>query len=450
MHCNYCYRESRPDAKFCDQCGTRLSRSNPPGPLPGSLGKSGPLDGIRVIDWTMWQFGPVSTLMLADLGAEVIKVESLDGDHGRQFTRVSGIPSQFPDGTIAYFECNNRQKKSIALDLKNPKGVEVMHDLAAKSDVFVENFRNGVADRMGLGYEDVAKRNPMIVYGSATGYGPKGPDASKPAFALTGEARSGALFWAGPEDGNPYSTGGVADQMGGIMLSYGILGALVARERLGVGQKVDASHMGSMMWLGGLKYGMALLNNAVSPRPDRSMARNPLWNYYKCKDGRWIAFSMNQSDRFWPFVCNAIDRMDPRAGRGQALLNDERFNSQDARTENREELVSILDSIFITKTLDEWAEALEDSGNTIWERVQDVFDLPNDPQVIANDYIIDFDHPLIGRSKWLQTPVGYNKTPISTRRMAPAHGEHTEEVLIDTLGYTWDDIGRLQDAGVIL
>ena len=230
--------------------------------------------------------------------------------------------------------------------------------------------------------------------------------------------------------------------MAGIMLSYGVLGALVARERLGVGQKVDASHLGSMMWLGGLRYGMALLTKNVPVRPDRAMARNPLWNYYQCRDGRWIAFSMNQSDRYWPFVCNAMGRPD--------LVDDSRFNSIDARTENRGELVAILDSIFITKPLDDWAEVLEDSGNTIWERVQDVIDLPNDPQVIANDYIVDFDHPIIGPSKWLQTPVGYNKTPISTRKMAPAHGEHTEEVLIDTLDYTWDDIGRLQDAGVIL
>ncbi len=444
MNCATCHRENRLEANFCDECGSRLTTDperNGPRSSNGH-GKLGPLDGIRVIDWTMWQFGPVSTLMLADLGAEVIKVESLDGDHGRQFTQVGGVNSALGGNLNAYFECLNRQKKSIALDLKDPKGVEVIHQLAAKSDVFVENFRHGVAERMGLGYEDLIRHNAMLVYGSATGYGPKGPDAGKPAFALTGEARSGGLWWAGPDNGHPYSVGGVADQMAGIMLSYGVLGALVARDRLGVGQKVDASHLGSMMWLGGLRYGMALLTNNVPVRPDRAMARNPLWNYYQCQDGRWIAFSMNQSDRYWPFVCNAMGRPD--------LVDDSRFNSIDARTENRGELVTILDSIFITKPLDDWAEVLEDSGNTIWERVQDVFDLPNDPQVIANDYIVDFDHPIIGPSKWLQTPVGYNKTPISTRKMAPAHGEHTEEVLIDTLGYTWDDIGRLQDAGVIL
>ena len=173
-------------------------------------GKVGPLDGLRVIDWTMWQFGPVSTMMLADLGAEVIKVESLDGDHARQFHRVSGAPSMLPDGLNAYFESLNRQKFSMALDLKSPRGTEIMYKLVKKSDVFVQNFRKGVAERLGLGYGDLAKRNPMIVYGAGTGYGPNGPDSEKPAFAYTGEARSGSLWWAGPDDGNPYNLQSIA------------------------------------------------------------------------------------------------------------------------------------------------------------------------------------------------------------------------------------------------
>ena len=440
MKCARCERENREDAKFCDACGSRLS-SNSNG-SNGLSGITGPLDGIRVVDWTMWQFGPVSTMMLADLGAEVIKVESLDGDLGRQFNRVAGASSVLPGGINSYFEVLNRQKKSIAIDLKNPKGLEVMHKLVAKSDVFVENFRNGVAERLGLGYEDLVKHNPMIVYGAATGYGAQGPDANKPAFALTGLPRSGSLFWAGPVLCVPYSVGGMADQIAGIMLSYGVLGGLVARERLGFGQKVDASHLGSVMWLGGMRYGMALVTKNAPARIDRSMARNPLWNYYQCEDGKWIAFSMNQSDRYWPFICKAIGRID--------LLEDERFSSMDSRTEYRKELVAILDEIFITRTREEWAELFTGNEDIIWERVQDVFDLPSDPQVIANNYIIDFDHPVVGPSKWLQTPLGYNKTPLSTRKMAPAHGENTEEILIETLGYTWDDIATLQNEGVIL
>ncbi len=159
----------------------------------GENRSGGPLDGIRVLDWTMWQFGPVSTMMLADLGAEVIKIEPLDGDHARQFHRVSGAQTMLAGGLNAYFQSLNRQKKSLAIDLKKPRGVEVIYDLVKKSDVFVQNFRKGVAERLGLGYEDLKKHNPDIVYGAATGYGPEGPDSHKPAFAYTGEARSGSL-----------------------------------------------------------------------------------------------------------------------------------------------------------------------------------------------------------------------------------------------------------------
>ena len=242
-------------------------------------GKIGPLEGLRVIDWTMWQFGPVATMMLADLGAEVIKVESLDGDHARQFHRVSGAASTLPGGLNAYFQSLNRQKLSLAVDLKTPRGQEIMYRLVEQSDVFVQNFRKGVAERLGLGYEDLVKRNPMIVYGAGTGYGPNGPDSGKPAFAYTGEARAGSLWWAGPDDGNPYNLQSIADQISGIMLSYGILGALMARERFGKGQKVDVSHLGSLMWLGGNKYGIALLHwqqpRTPGPqnRPQRAVER---------------------------------------------------------------------------------------------------------------------------------------------------------------------------------
>lgn len=436
MNCNKCGRDNRSDAVFCDACGIRL------GSEAASNGATGPLVGLRVLDWTMWQFGPVATMMLADLGAEVIKVESLDGDHARQFHRVSGAATMLPGGLNAYFESLNRQKKSIALDLKNPKGVKALHELAKKSDVFVQNFRKGVAERLGVGYEDLKKINPRIVYGAGTGYGPNGPDSNKPAFAYTGEARSGSLWWAGPNDGIPYNLASVADQMSGIMLSYGVLGALYNRERTGLGQKVDVSHLGSMMWLGGNKYGIALLSGNTPGRQDRVDTRNVLWNAYKCQDDKWIAFSMNQSDRYWPDFCKAINRPD--------LLEDSRYNNMEGRTDNRTDLIKLLDSLFITKPREEWGKAMDDTGGIIWERVQDVWDLPVDPQVVQNNYIVDFDHPVLGMTKYLQTPVSYSETPVTTRRAAPIHGENTEEVLMDILGYTWDDIAELQDEGVIL
>ncbi len=403
--------------------------------------QTGPLSGMRVIDWTMWQFGPVSTMMLADLGAEVIKVESLDGDHGRQFGRVGGVLSDMPQGVNAYFEGMNRNKRGIALDLKDPRGQEIIHRLVSISDVFVENFRKGVAERLGLGYEKLSEINPRIVYGSASGYGPNGPDSTKPAFALTGEARSGSLWWSGPDDDTPYQVG-IADQIAGVMLSYGVLGALVARERYGHGQRVDVSHLGSMIWARGMQNGISLIQNQEFRRQPWQQAGNVLWNYYECADGEWIAFSMSQGDRYWPGMCRAMDKME--------WLEDERFNSLDARYRNREMVINEMASLFRTRTRAEWESRLSDAGDLIYEKVQRTLELRDDPQVVENDYIIDYDHPALGPSKWLQTPVAYSANPVATRKMAPAHGEDTESILIELLDYTWGDITTLQDEGVIL
>jgi crotonobetainyl-CoA:carnitine CoA-transferase CaiB-like acyl-CoA transferase len=403
-------------------------------------GSKGPLDGLRVIDWTMWQFGPVSTMMLADMGAEVIKVESLDGDHGRSVGRSVGLDSTLPNGASAFFEGLNRQKLGIALNLKTPEGVEIMYKLVAKSDIFVENFRKGVAERLGLGYEDLIKYNENIIYASASGYGPEGPDAGKSAFALTAEARAGALWWIGPPDDTPHQLD-IADQSAAVMLSYGVLGAIVARERFGFGQKVDVSHLGSMVWARGMQNQISLLVDKEYQRFDRTQPGNVLWNYYRCGDGRWIAFSMGQ-ERYWPPFCDVVGRPD--------LIADSRFNTVELRYENRRELVELLDAHFLTRTSAQWEESLRGNDDIIWERVQRNLDLPSDPQVVANDYIVRFDHPAIGPSNWLQTPVNYSKTPLSTRKMAPTLGENTEETLVDLLGYTWDDIVVLKDKNVIL
>jgi crotonobetainyl-CoA:carnitine CoA-transferase CaiB-like acyl-CoA transferase len=403
---------------------------------------NGPLSGMRVIDWTMWQFGPVSTMMLADLGAEVIKVESLEGDHGRLFVGTSGVSADLGGGVNAYFAALNRQKKGLAVDLKRPKGKDIIYDLVKQSDIFVQNFRQGVAERLGLGYDDLIKHNPRLIYGSASGYGPKGPDSGKPAFALTGEARAGSLWWAGPDDETPYNISGVADQIAGIMLSYGILGALLARERFGIGQKVDVSHLGSLMWLGNMRDGIALLTGKPFERQNRQRVHNVLWNYYKCQDGKWLAFSMGQSDRYWPTFCTAIDRVE--------LLTDPRFHSMAARRQNVEELVALLDAVFATRTRDAWEQHFANAGDLIWERVQTVLDLPHDPQVIANKYLTEFEHPVLGRTTWHQTPVSYSQTPVSTRKMAPQHGEDTQDILHNLLGYSPEDITALQEAKVIL
>jgi len=242
-----------------------------------------PLEGVRVVDWTIWQQGPVSTMMLGDLGAEVIKIEDrVSGDPGRGVMSIGGTMTGVSGQRNYYFEVNNRHKKSLTLDLKRPEAKEIVYKLIEKSDVFVQNFRKGVAARLGLDYQALSQYNPKLIYASASGYGPEGPDSGEPSFDYMGLARSGIMNAVGEPDMDPQNiTGGIADQMGAIMLAYGIMTALFTRERFGIGQEVDTSHLGSMMALQGLNLACRLTLGKEFRRSYRAKAPNPLWNHYK-------------------------------------------------------------------------------------------------------------------------------------------------------------------------
>ena len=400
-----------------------------------------PLDGIRVIDWTIWQQGPVATAMLGDLGAEVLKVETREGgDPGRGIMGVGG--TDVSDRPNFYFEANNRNKRSLTVDLAKPEGRALVQELVANADVFVQNFRKGVAGKLGLDYASLRKRNPRLIYASATGYGPEGPDSGEPSFDLLAQARSGLMYAAG-EPGTPPQqiAGAIGDQMGAIMLAYGVLAALMARERHGVGQEVDASHLGSMAMLQGLSLSMALMLGEAIPRGDRSRAANPLWNHYRCQDDKWIALAMLQSARYWGDFVRALGRPE--------LVEDERFEVT-ASPEHAAELVAIFDDVFATRTRDEWMKRLRDApGDFIFTIVNEVADLPDDPQMRANDYVVEFDHPQYGPTSMVGMPVRLSETPGSVRLPAPELGQHTEQTLIDWLGYDWDRIGELRKHEVI-
>jgi CoA:oxalate CoA-transferase len=402
----------------------------------------GPLDGIRVLDWTIWQQGPVCSAMLGDLGAEVIKIESRDGgDPGRGLLRMSGL--DLGARPNFYFEANNRNKKSIALDLKKPAAREVVYRLAAVSDVFVQNFRHGVAARLELDAATLRRRNAKLVYASATGYGPHGPDAGEPSFDHLGLARSGIMLAAGEPEMPPLAiAGGVADQMGAIMLAYGVLAALLARERLGVGQDVDASHLGSMLMLQGLSVSAKLMMGFAIPRLARKRAGNPLWNHYCCADGKWLALAMLQPDRYWAQFARAIDRPE--------LASDPRFAELRARAQNAEACVARLDEAFAERPRAEWLRVLRDSpGDFIFTVVNSVDELPDDPQVRANDYVVDFDHPSYGKTAMIGMPVRLSETPGGIRLPAPEFGQHTEQVLTELLDYSWDEVAALRADEVI-
>ena len=403
---------------------------------------SGPLEGIRIIDWTIWQQGPVATQMLADLGAEVIKIEERErGDPGRGITAVAG------SGTVKlgrnfYFEANNKHKKSIALNLKMPGAREIVHRLAVNSDVFVQNFRKGVASRLGLGYADLVEHNKRIIYASASGYGPEGPDAGEPSFDYLGQARSGIMNAVGTDSTTPhYILGGIADQMGAIMLAYGVLAALFARERTGLGQEIDASHLGSMMALQGLNVASRTIMGKEFPRNTRANAFNPLWNHYRCADDKWISLAMLQPDRYWKDFCIVI--------RKPELIEDQRFAEIRSRGKNSGVLIEILDAVFAARPRDEWMRILKTGGDFIYTIVNSVSDLPDDPQVRANNYVVDYEHPALGNMTLLGMPIKLSATPGNPRGHAPELGEHTEMILTGMLGYSWDEVARLREANVI-
>src|SRR5579863_7517290 len=370
-----------------------------------------PLSGIKVIDWTIWQQGPVATTMLADMGAEVIKIEERDkGDPGRSIFSMGGASAQ-RSGVNYYFEANNRHKRSITLDLSKPSAREIVYKLAAQSDVFVQNFRKGVADRLGLSYKELSARNPKIIYANSTGYGPNGPDSGEPSFDYLAQAR------------------------------YGIMKALVARERQGVGQEVNASHLGSMIALQGLNVSMRTIMGKEFPRNTRDDAFNPLWNHYKCADGLWLCLGMLQTDRYWKDFCTTLGIPE--------LIADPRFDNLKTRGKNHRELVAILDQVFITRPRAEWMKMLKEGGDFIYTIVNSINELPSDPQVLANDYIVDYEHEAFGKTQLLGVPVILSKTPGNPRARAPELGEHTEAILTEMLGYSWDDVAKLRDEGAI-
>jgi crotonobetainyl-CoA:carnitine CoA-transferase CaiB-like acyl-CoA transferase len=403
---------------------------------------SAPLTGIRIIDWTIWQQGPVATQMLADLGAEVIKIEERErGDPGRGIVAVAGGPTGM-SGRNFYFEANNKHKQSIALDLKRPEAREILYRLAAKSDVFVQNFRKGVAARLGLGYPALKAHNPMLIYASSSGYGPQGPDSAEPSFDYLGQARSGIMNATGADSGEPiYIYGGIADQMGAIMLAYGVLAALLARERFGVGQEVDASHLGSMIALQGLNLAARTFMGKEMARNKRANAFNPLWNHYRCGDGKWICLGMLQPDRYWKDFCTAIGRPD--------LIDDARFSEMRTRGKHAVELIEILDGVFATKPRDDWMRVLKAGGDFIFTIVNAVNDLPDDPQVMANEYLVSHEIPGLGATRMIGMPVKLSQTPGEPRGHAPELGEHTETLMTELLGYSWEEVARLKESNVI-
>jgi CoA:oxalate CoA-transferase len=386
--------------------------------------------GVRVLDFTRAQQGPFATLLLADMGAEVIKVEPPGGEMGRAI----GLQ---PDGFSSYFEGHNRGKKSITLDLKKPGALDVVRRLIPSTDIVVENFRPGVMERLGLGYDDLKAIRPGIIYASASAWGREGPWASRGGYDHVAQALSGVMYEQGEgPGGQPQALiGGFADQVGAMLLAFGIASALAVRERDGIGQHVDGSLIGGMVAMQSKQIVEFLRTGKQSGFQRRRAAT---YTNYECADGRHVAIAAN-SQEMWERLCDAID--------AAPLKADERFADPWGRAKNKDELVEELGKAFCTRPMEDWLGPLADH-DVPYAPVLDYAGMSEHPQYWANDYLVEIDTPHLGPMRVPGPPIHMSETPPRVQGAGPILGMHTEEILLDA-GYTWAEIEELKESGAI-
>ncbi|MGA9350957.1 MAG: CoA transferase [Anaerolineae bacterium] len=400
-----------------------------------------PLEGIRVVDMTRALAGPYCTMMLGDLGADVIKVERPgEGDDSRGWgPPFVGEPYGPYPGESAYFIAVNRNKRSITVNLKSPEGQEIVRRLASISDVLVENFRTGVLDGMGLGYEDLHALNPRLVYCSVSGYGRTGPYADRPGYDPIIQAEGGMMGITGPEEGPPYRVGvPIVDITAGMFATTAILAALRARDHTGEGQLVDISLLDAQVALLANVASNYLVGGAEPRRMGNAHPNIAPYEAFRARD-RWFVLAVG-NERMWTLLCDTIGRPD--------LKDDPRFATNGARVSNRPALVTVLSEVFAARDADEWLAEFQRVGlpcgpiNT----VPDVFD---HPQAQARGLALETEHPTAGQVRFTGFPYKLSQTPAEVRQPPPLLGQHTEEVLTGLLDYTAGEVARLKERGVI-
>lgn len=391
---------------------------------------TGALDGIRILDFTRFQQGTFATLLLADMGAEVWKIEQPGGDPGRRL----GVHD---DGFSAYFESLNRNKRSIVLDLRKPEAVQAVHRMAEKVDVVAENFRPGVMDRLGIGFEALRSRNQGLVYAEGSMWGLQGPRALHPGYDNIAQAAGGMMMAARQNEEAPHAPLlGTADQTGGMILAYGVLAALVARGRTGKGQRVDASLYGSQIALQGIQFARALYSAPLKPP---GVASSSFSYRAFCGDGAWIAFGYLTGD-FWPRLCAALDL--------EWMMTDPRFAEPGERGRYNHELVEVLDAQVATRPSSEWLARMADA-DVPCTVVQNYHDIAQDPQAAANSYILSYHTSAWGEAHAQGFPATLSETPAAFRHEAPATpGIHSRAILRDC-GFSDDEAAALFACGAV-
>ena len=395
---------------------------------------AGPLAGLRVIDLTRVLAGPHCTMTLGDMGAEVIKVENPTGGDD---TRAFAPPYQGDQS--AYFLSVNRNKKSVTLNLKDESAKEVLWQLIDTADVIVENFRPGAAARLGFGYEEVAARRPEMIYASISGFGDRGPDATRPGYDLIIQGESGMMSITGDDDTPPFKMGtSIADLVSGMTLVQGILVALYARRNTGKGQHVKVSMLEALSSLLTYHAGNYYATGVSSERRGNAHPSIVPYETFQATDG-WLNIAVG-NDTQWDTFCKAVDRLD--------LLEHELYAKAPDRVSNRDQLISIVTELLQTKTRDEWLEILSSAGIPCGA-IRTVGEACESETLKERGMIWKMQHPTAGEVKNIANPIELTGTPFAAPVVPPRLGEHTEDVLGDLLGFSPDQIAALKDRGAI-
>lgn len=398
------------------------------------MSRKGALEGLKVLDLTRVLAGPFCTMMFADMGAEIIKVEQAGkGDDTRHM-------GPFKEGESAYFMNLNRNKKGITLNLKDPRGKAIFLDLVKKADVVIENFRPGTMEKLGLGYEDLKKVNPGLVYGAISGFGHTGRYSQKPGYDIISQAMSGLMSTTGWPGGEPTRTGtAMGDVLGGLSCAIGILAAVYNKIQTGEGQKVDVALVDSAVASLEIINMIYLVEGRVPTRIGNRYESTYPYDSFRGSDGSLVIGAGN--DKLWVSLCKVMSRPE--------LAEDPRYLHVPDRVARHEELKEIVEEWTMKRTVDEIYEMVDAAGIPC-APIYDIAQVANDPHIAGDrEMFVDLEHPVAGKMKVTGAHIKLSGTPPTLRTPSPALGQHNDEVLAELLGYPQEKISELREEGVI-